>query len=68
MVAIFHSILLVGNYLFIFEQFTRPSGRSKKLNEEWVAPLKSAEDIKEVTIKLCDASMTSLHDIQVTFF
>ncbi|KAF8708560.1 hypothetical protein HU200_029931 [Digitaria exilis] len=47
------------NYLFIFEQFTRPSGRSKKLNDEWVAPLKSAEDIKERFTNFYQGKLTS---------
>nr|CAB3497720.1 unnamed protein product [Digitaria exilis] len=41
------------------DMFTRPSGRSKKLNEEWVAPLKSAEDIKERFTNFYQGKLTS---------
>ena len=43
-----------------FKQFTRPRGRGKKLQEEWAVPLKSVEDISEVTIKLRDALLVCM--------
>jgi hypothetical protein len=43
-----------------FKQFARPRGRGKKLQEEWAVPLKSVEDISEVTIKLRDALLVCM--------
>jgi hypothetical protein len=43
-----------------FKQFTRPRGRGKKLQEEWAVPLKSVEDISEVTVKIRDTLLVFL--------
>ncbi|XP_062212821.1 methylenetetrahydrofolate reductase (NADH) 1 [Phragmites australis] len=40
-------------------QFTRPRGRGKKLQEEWVVPLKSVEDISERFMNFCQGKLTS---------
>ncbi|KAG8098742.1 hypothetical protein GUJ93_ZPchr0013g33865 [Zizania palustris] len=40
-------------------QFTRPRGRGKKLQEEWVVPLKSVEDINERFMNFCQGKLTS---------
>lgn len=54
----FHKVFAVCSnaFLLILLQFTRPRGRGKKLQEEWAVPVKSVEDINEVTAGLLDIS------------
>nr|AAL91367.2 chimera1 [synthetic construct]WBT04607.1 Met13 [synthetic construct] len=40
-------------------QFARPKGRDKKLQQEWVVPLKSIEDVQEKFKELCIGNLKS---------
>lgn len=40
--------MFLSHVWLLYEQFMRPRARDKKIQEEWVVPLKKLDDISEV--------------------